>query len=80
MREDGWTKARRYVSEGRLIVERVVGDQVKARCRGGGSVYRLSFDGRRWQCSCPAVSDSCCHLNALRLVTAPDKRRSEGMD
>ena len=70
-RESIAEKAARYLAEGRLIVTRVDGDLVAAACRGDGEVYRLGHDpGRGWHCSCPARGDRCCHLAALRLVTA----------
>jgi hypothetical protein len=47
-------KARRYLVEGRLVVELVVSGDVRARCRGGGAVYRLGFVEGRWWCECPA--------------------------
>lgn len=63
-------KAMRYLTEGRLIVEQVAGDQVRATCRGAGEVYQLGHDpGRGWWCSCPVRSDRCAHLDALRRVT-----------
>lgn len=37
-------KARRYLGEGRLVVERVVTDEIRARCRGGGAVYELGLE------------------------------------
>lgn len=69
MRESAEAKGRRYLAEGRLLVERVVGNHVVATCRGGGAVYRLGFDParREWRCTCPARS-RCAHLIALQLV------------
>lgn len=45
-------KARRYLAEGRLVVERVVDGEVRARCRGGGAEYELGLDADEWSCSC----------------------------
>ena len=69
MREDAETKGRRYLTEGRLVVELVVAGEVRARCRGGGAVYRLGFVDGRWWCECPAHG-RCSHLVALELVVA----------
>lgn len=70
MRENVTTKGQRYLLEGRLVVTKVVGDDVRATCRGGGTVWNLGHEvnGRRWWCSCPARS-TCAHLSALMLVT-----------
>jgi uncharacterized Zn finger protein len=74
-RENAAAKGRRYVAEGRLIVEHVGAGEVRARCRGGGAVYRLGFKNGRWSCTCPALG-RCSHLCALGLVTAPEGRRA----
>jgi len=71
-REGAPAKARRYLTEGRLIVEQVHHDRVAATCRGDGTSYRLGFDRGRWSCSCPARTDGCAHLVAVRLVVAVD--------
>ena len=68
MRENAAAKARRLLVEARLTVERVQGEIVEATCRGdSAAVYRLSFDGTRWQCSCPCLT-TCSHLLALQLI------------
>jgi uncharacterized Zn finger protein len=68
-RESAETKARRYLTEGRITIVRVAGDDVRALARGDGVIYRLGHHVRRgWWCECPARAD-CCHLRALRLVT-----------
>ena len=73
MRENAATKARRYLTEGRLIVSHARPQTaVRATCRGDGTVYRLGWDGHTWWCTCPARTDQCAHLRAVRLVTAPD--------
>ena len=71
-RENAETKARRYLTEGRLIIERVDVGRVEATCRGDAAVYRLGYVNGRWVCSCPA-SGRCAHLLALGLVVAPSK-------
>jgi hypothetical protein len=67
-REGVEQKSRRYLTEGRLTVDRVDGRGVRARCRGGGAMYSLGFD---------AVG-RCAHLVALELITVG--RRSGGDD
>jgi uncharacterized Zn finger protein len=68
-------KARRYLVEGRLRVERVAGPEIRARCVGDeGDVYELAWDveARSWRCSCPAYGKRCAHVLALaRVVRKP---------
>ena len=74
-RESIESKARRYLGEGRLVVTRVLGDQVDAVCQGKTGTYDLGHSpGRGWWCSCPVRTDRCSHLAALWLVTI--RRRS----
>ena len=78
MAESADVKARRLLSEARLVV-RVVGDTsraglIVAECRGdSGEIYTLGYDPRKqeWRCSCPAHG-RCSHLIALQLVTVRD--------
>lgn len=70
-REDATTKGRRYVSEGRLVVQEVTPARIRAVCRGSGTVHLLGWGRGSWWCSCPARG-LCSHLVALRLVTSPD--------
>jgi uncharacterized Zn finger protein len=67
-RENAEAKGRRYLVEGRLVVERVAGGEIRARCRGGGAVYELGLERGEWFCNCPALG-LCSHLVALQLVT-----------
>lgn len=69
VKESADAKGRRYLTEGRLTVERVDGRLVYATCRGTDTSYRLGYDPRTrtWRCSCPARS-RCAHLVALQLV------------
>ena len=68
MRENAHDKGRRYLVEGRLIVDAVTGQQIVARCRGAGVTYKLGHDRLLgWTCTCPARTE-CAHLVALRLV------------
>ena len=71
-------KARRYVSEGRLIVRELdeYAGTVIADCRGDGAMYLLGRDGHGWFCDCRARSTRCAHLLALRLVTALEPREA----
>lgn len=68
MRENAEAKGRRYASEGRLVIERVDGDEIRALCRGAGALYNCGHDGKKWFCTCPAFG-RCAHLSALMLVT-----------
>jgi hypothetical protein len=77
-RENVDAKGRRYLLEGRLTVEVVVGSAIRARCRGAGAVYDLAHDPNAgWSCSCPALR-RCAHLVALGLVTAPPAPEPRG--
>ncbi len=70
MRESVEVKGRRYLTEGRLRIRSVQGDEVQAIARGNGHLYRLGHDERGYFCDCPARS-RCAHLVALQLVVAP---------
>jgi len=75
MRENAATKARRYLTEGRVIVTHIrPGTVLRAHVRGDGVVYRCGWDRGTWWCTCPASTKAaaCAHLIAVRLVTAPD--------
>lgn len=63
-------KARRYLIEGRLTIAVMTADRLLARCQGDGETYTLGFRFKKnaWFCTCPARSDQCAHLRALRLV------------
>lgn len=80
MRENAEAKARRYLAEGRLQVERVemphaCGILVLARCLGDeGDSYHVRWDAERrsWKCTCPALGPRCAHVLALaRVVRKP---------
>jgi len=71
-RENAEAKGRRYLAEGRLLVEHVDARTIRARCRGNGKVYRLGYDAERWYCDCQALG-LCSHLVALQLVTVEAK-------
>jgi uncharacterized Zn finger protein len=75
VRENAESKARPYLVEGRLEIQRVGGGDGLARCLGDeGDVYVVSWDGarRNWQCDCPAYGPRCAHVVALaRVVRKP---------
>jgi uncharacterized Zn finger protein len=69
-RETVQAKALRYLTEGRVVVTGVLGDQVTAVCQGETGAYDLGHaPGRGWWCTCPVRTDKCSHLTALMLVT-----------
>lgn len=77
-RESAAAKARRYLTEGRLVVEHVHPGEVTASCRGDGTVWRLGWrPGTGWWCSCPARG-RCAHLLAVGLVVAVDLEPKAG--
>jgi uncharacterized Zn finger protein len=75
--ENAEAKARRYLCEGRLELQRVDSDGVLARCLGDeGDTYNVRWDDarRRWACSCPAYGPRCAHVLALaRVVRKPPR-------
>jgi uncharacterized Zn finger protein len=75
--ESAETKARRYLVEGRLEVQRIQDDAVLARCLGDeGDVYQVRWDSQRraWHCDCPACGPRCAHVLALaRVVRKPPR-------
>jgi hypothetical protein len=74
-RESAKEKGRRYLGEGRLLVQKV--DEgagvVAAECRGDGMTYGCGYAQGAWYCTCPAKG-RCCHLIALGLVVAVGRR------
>jgi uncharacterized Zn finger protein len=78
--ENAEQKARRYLAEGRIQVEREdAGGIVVATARGTEGVYRLGYDPGRseWRCTCPSPGKKCAHLIALRLVVPPREATSD---
>jgi uncharacterized Zn finger protein len=71
IRENAEVKGRRYLVEGRLVLDRVSDRVVHARVRGDGAVWDVTFQNGRWVCTCPARS-KCSHLIATGLVVAPE--------
>ena len=77
MRENAEAKGRRYLLEGRLVIEQVNSRQVVASCRGAGRVYQVTCRRGAWACTCPALG-RCAHLVALQLVTNAPGETSSG--
>ena len=75
-RESIDAKASRYLTEGRLIIDHLVDDRIRASVRGAGEIHRCGHDlARGWWCSCHRTNHQhCAHLAALQQVTA---RRQE---
>lgn len=73
-RESAATKARRYLVEGRVVVEVVGTGHLLATVRGDGALHRVTYGRGGWLCACPARS-RCAHLLAVGLVTAPERTR-----
>jgi hypothetical protein len=74
VRENAATKARRYLTEGRLVITHVSDRRALATCRGDGHVYRLTVNGDEWTCTCTARG-RCSHLLALGSVVAVNEPR-----
>jgi hypothetical protein len=66
-REDARSKARRYLGEGRCVIEYADGLRVRARVRGDGAIYRVEYVAGSWSCSCLARG-RCSHLLAVGSV------------
>lgn len=77
MRENPAAKARRYLTEGRVIVTAVAPGTVTAIVRGDGVRHVTSWRHGEWTCTCPARS-VCCHLLAVRTITATDLLEVDG--
>lgn len=68
-------KARRYLLEGRVVVDEAGVGHVTATVRGDGALHQIRFLDGVWTCDCPAPDRArCSHVHAVALVTAP--RRS----
>lgn len=69
-RESAFNKGRRYLVEGRVVIQTVLRSHVVAAVRGDGAVNTVSHDTYRgWRCTCPAVGP-CSHRIAVGLVVA----------
>lgn len=71
-RESARVKADRLLLEGRVVVIEATRYGVIARVRGEGAIHTARFSFGSWNCSCPARTDQCSHLIALRRVVAVD--------
>lgn len=71
-RETARIKADRLLLEGRLVIVEAGRHGVVARVRGEGAIHDARFQFGAWSCSCPARTDACSHLIALRRVVAVD--------
>lgn len=71
-RENARTKADRLLLEGRVMLIEVSRHGVVARVRGEGVIHTARYSFGTWSCSCPARTDACSHLHAVRRVTAVD--------
>lgn len=74
-RENAEMKGRRYLADGRLVLELVDANRIVANIRGNGAIWTTGYERGGWHCSCPAAG-RCSHLVALQLVcVAPPVRR-----
>jgi len=71
-RESAVAKSKRYLVEGRVVLERVLPGGVIATVRGEGHRYRVEYHAGIWSCSCQAKGPRCCHLLAVKSVVAVD--------
>lgn len=70
MRENAAAKARRYLTEGRVVVEIAARAGVLALVRGDGAHHRVSHTpSQGWACTCPARG-RCAHLLAVGLIVS----------
>lgn len=76
-RENVEQKARRYLTEGRVVIEAVDRKRIVATVRGSGAMHTVTYEPGGWSCDCPATG-RCSHLLAVGLVcVAPIVRRLE---
>lgn len=66
------TKARSYLRDGRVRLELVVPDEVRALVDGSAEApYLVRWLPRAdWRCTCPAAR-TCAHIRAVGIVTSP---------
>jgi len=72
-RESAEVKGRRYLLDGRLVLELAQPGYFRATVRGGGQIYGVSFGRGGWHCTCTARG-LCAHLVAAHLIAAPTGR------
>lgn len=65
-------KARRYLADGRVHLQLVVPDEVRALVSGSAEhPYLVRWLPRAdWRCTCPAAR-TCAHIRAVGIVTSP---------
>lgn len=71
-RENARSKADRLLLEGRVVILEAGRYGVMARIRGEGAIHTARFQFGTWDCTCPARTDQCSHLIAVRRVVAVD--------
>ena len=74
-------KARRYLAEGRVEIQRVDAVTVQARVLGDeGDIYSVRWDQERhrWNCPCPAFGPRCSHVLAVGRVVRKPVENLEG--
>jgi hypothetical protein len=72
VRETAAAKARRYLTEGRVIIEHLHPGEVTATCRGDGAIHRVGWrPSTGWWCNCESHG-RCSHQIALGLIVAVD--------
>lgn len=78
-REDAAAKARRYLTEARVRVLRCDEEDhvIVAEVRGDGRIYVAGRDELGWYCDCDARTESCAHLQALKLISVLEPRGSQ---
>lgn len=71
MRENSSLKARRLLTEGRVVVCEARGRHIEAIVRGdSGTHYPVTHTHGTWTCPCEARK-VCSHIQAVMLCTAP---------
>lgn len=71
-RETARSKADRLLLEGRVVIVEAGRYGVVAKVRGEGVIHVARFQFGTWSCTCPARTDQCSHLFALKRVVAVD--------
>jgi uncharacterized Zn finger protein len=73
-RENVEDKGRRYLVEGRVVVEQAAAGIFAAVVRGAGEYHSVTFGRGGWSCTCEARG-LCSHLVAAQLISAPANMR-----
>ena len=72
-RESAEAKGRRYLTEGRLVVEAAGPGYFTATARGNSGIHVVTYGRGGWHCTCPARG-LCAHLVAAHRIAAPTGR------